>query len=215
MITILPTILETDLDHARQRIRTLSGVCEIASLDMMDGVFVPNTTLYDAQDLEDIETPLKLEVHLMVKDVERVLNDWMQHPNVVRILFHFEATGSPSRIISLVHGKNLEVGMVINPDTPLSAFDHVAHELSVAQVMGVHPGFSGQEFVPDTVDRVKKLHQRFPELRIQVDGGVNDKTISALAEAGATSFCVGSFLQTQIPEHLQLLYRLASSTKNS
>lgn len=208
MISFIPTILETDIDSVRKRIDVIRPLFSTAAVDVMDGVFVPNSTLYDAQDFEAIGTDLQCEFHLMVKNVEAAIESWSQYSNAFRIVFHFEATHSPSKMIALIEQKGLEVGMAVNPDTPLSAFDHVGNRIHLAHVMGVHPGFNGQEFQPDTVERVKKLRERFPNLKIQVDGGVNDKTLKPLVDAGATSFSIGSYFTDNIAEKLRNLKQI-------
>lgn len=205
MITILPSVLETDLDSARKRLEELQPFFPKAQVDVVDGLFVPNATLYDAQDFAQIETPLQFEFHLMVKKCEPAIEAWAKHPNTFRILFHFEATSSPSKLITIIERHQLEVGMVINPETPISAFDHLASRLDVAQLMGVHAGFQGMEFLPETIDRVRQLHERYPQLTIQVDGGVDEKTIADLARAGATSFSIGSYFKGNIAEKLRTL----------
>lgn len=211
MITFLPTILETDIDRVRQRIDALRPVFSSASFDVMDGAFVPNATLFDAQDLESIVTDMRLEFHLMVKNVTPAIEAWSQYPNTFRMIFHFEATPNPSKMIDLIRGKQLEAGMAINPETPLSAYDHVASRIDVAHVMGIHPGFGGQEMLPETVQRVATLHARFPRLMIQVDCGVNASNVRALIDAGAVSFSVGSYFTGELSQKFRALQQIAGS----
>lgn len=205
MVEIIPAILEKSISGIKNKLTRLEDLAVVswAQLDVMDGKFVPNTTWNNPADLATLATSLKLEIHLMVEDPAAAINNWLALPNVRRILVHEEALVArrPVRpedllaemILKARHQKK-EIGLALNPATDISLVKRFLMVLDMVLVMGVDPGFSGQEFKLGVIRKVSALRKLNTKIKIAVDGGVNLKTAPALVAAGATHLCVASYL---------------------
>ena len=161
----------------------------------MDGHFVDNLS-FGAPVVDDIDTKLKIDVHLMVENpadrVEEFLKAGAQH-----ITFHAEAVKNSDQrkaLIEAIKAGGATAGIAINPETDLSEIDDCVDQVDLLLVMSVHPGFGGQEFIDDVLDKVREARSKRPELMIQMDGGVDDKTAPKCIEAGANNLVSGSFI---------------------
>lgn len=191
MIQVIPAILEKTEADIRERIQQLSGVTDVVQLDVMDGQFVPNTTFLDARCLADL--PVQLELHLMIERPIFHLDSWAL-PNVFRMIVHYEALDNVQHTISYIRGLGKQVGLAINPST--SSFDvrDYIDDVDMLLVMGVEPGFSGQQFQRDVLEKIKELKKMRSDLFIEVDGGVNEYTREKIVAAGADAVAAASFL---------------------
>jgi ribulose-phosphate 3-epimerase len=146
-------------------------------------------------ELNNLQTNLYLEVHLMVAQPEEAIKEWST-TFVNRIIFHWEALGDfksqISNIMQTVYRSGKQLGISLNPDTPLEVLDHVAGKIDFVLLMSVNPGFAGQKFIVDSIHRVAALRQKYPNVKIEVDGGVNLENAKQLIEAGADFLAVGS-----------------------
>lgn len=194
---IIPAILVKDEKEFRQKIEAVAGLVRTVQIDVMDGVFVPNATFADPARIEKMrlfETyELDYEVHLMVKDPLERLDAWSRS-GCQRAILHVESVEDPLEAMRQVRAFGMEAGITLNPETPLEAVEAALPEADVVQVMGVHPGFMGQEFQPVAVEKVRELRDRWPDLVIEVDGGVSDVTVRRLADAGADRLVSGSYI---------------------
>ena len=194
---LAPSILAADFGHLADEIaRAEKGGAGLVHVDVMDGHFVPNLTVGPAL-VASVRrvTGLPIDVHLMVEDADRFVDafadagaNWMS--------LHVEALHHLQRAVACVRGRGLRAGVALNPSTPLSALDEVLPEIDYVLVMSVNPGFSGQSFLPGSVDKVRRLaagirERQLPAL-IEVDGGVDVGNARALVEAGAEVLVAGA-----------------------
>jgi len=186
---ILPSLIAKSQEELDALIEKARGSAGLMQLDAMDGQFVPNSSLdFDLKVPEDIE----FEAHLMVSNVDLWLKRFL--PISKTVIFHFEAVDDPLPLIYKIKKAGKRAGIAINPKTALSKIEPLLPELDEVLVMTVEPGFYGSPFVPEAVEKVEALRKMKPELDIEVDGSINDTTLSTVKRAGANLFVVGSFL---------------------
>ncbi len=194
-IIIAPSILAADFNNLSEEIKSIEPFADWIQIDVMDGHFVDNLS-FGAPVVDDIDTKLKIDVHLMVENpadrVEEFLKAGAQH-----ITFHAEAVKNSDQrkaLIEAIKAGGATAGIAINPETDLSEIDDCVDQVDLLLVMSVHPGFGGQEFIDDVLDKVREARSKRPELMIQMDGGVDDKTAPKCIEAGANNLVSGSFI---------------------
>lgn len=197
---LTPSILNADFARLGSEIRSIELFCDMIHLDVMDGCFVPNIT-FGLPLIKSLKKAidLPLETHLMIEDPIRLVerfaeagSDW--------ISFHIEATDEPEKTVESIKKCGKEAGIAINPPTSVERItgleDDVLRSLKYILVMTVNPGFGGQTLIEESLEKVRILTDRKRESQfdylIQVDGGVNRKTLKAVAEAGTDMFVVGS-----------------------
>ena len=185
-IRISPSILSADFSNLREEIKSVeeAGADEI-HLDIMDGHFVPNITIGPViiRAIKRI-TDLPLSAHFMLTYPEKYVEEFI-NAGCSAISFHIEAEGDPISIIEKIHKNNAKAGLVINPDTQIIAIKPYLDRIDFVLVMSVHPGFAAQKFIVDVIQKIKEIRNLAPELDIAVDGGINDKTVDSVIEAGA------------------------------
>lgn len=162
-------------------------------LDVADGTFTKNTTWHNAKDLSFLETPLKIELHLMIDNIERRIEEWLL-PNVQRVIFHISAASNPGFVITKCWEKEKEAGIAVGPDESLVSALQYKDEIRFYQILAVHPGLAGQELLPESFERIKELKKICPSCIIEVDGGMNEETAKKAVEAGADIICSASYI---------------------
>jgi ribulose-phosphate 3-epimerase len=199
-----PSILTADLARLKEAIEEAEAAgVDWIHLDVMDGVFVPNLTFGPIL-VEAVRrvTRLPLDVHLMIVNPERYLEDFARAGADV-ITVHFEATPHAHRAVQKVKELGKKAGLAINPATPLSAFEALLPELDLALLMSVNPGFGGQKYIPQSTERLRRLKAMRdalnPACLIEVDGGVNRATVAEVYRAGADVAVAGSALFNNKP----------------
>lgn len=194
-IAVVPSILSADLGRLQEEVASIEKFADAIQVDVMDGHFVPNLT-FGAPVMKAIKTKLPLDIHLMVSNPADRIKEFLAI-NAKQITFHAEAAQSVeerTKIIAAIRKGGAHAGIAINPATPLSAIDDVVADIDLVLVMSVVPGFSGQAFMPEVLEKVRVLRSKFPKLAIQMDGGIDDKTAPLCREAGATSLVAASFI---------------------
>jgi ribulose-phosphate 3-epimerase len=187
---IIPAIIAKNQTELENRINKVKNFVELIQLDFMDGEFVPNTSINF--DFKLPKTNCKSESHLMIKNPE----DWIEnhYSKVDTVLVHFESQRKPQKIIDQVKNKGKNVGFVLNPETAISKIEKYLDQLDQVLIMTVNPGFYGSPFLPEMLKKISKLRSLAPDLNIEVDGGVTDKTIDLVNKAGANMFVSGSYI---------------------
>lgn len=191
MIQIIPTIIAKDFQELQEKIKKVEPYIDSVQLDIMDGEFVNNTTWNQPSDLKKIETNLNLEAHLMIQNPEDYIDDWISS-GVKRIIFHYESTDKHKEIIEKIKQAKLEIGIAINPETSIEAVNNFIPDLNLVLIMTVHPGFGNQDFLEQTLGKIKELRTKDKNVNIEVDGGINLETAPKVIHEGANLLAVGS-----------------------
>lgn len=189
---IIPTILVKDFEQAKERIKKVEDYVNWVQLDIMDGKFVNNETWNDPNDLKNFKTKAKLEAHLMIEKPEEKINDWLEV--VDRVIIHYEACNNPKDLIEKVHSKEKQIGLAINPETSIDVVKPFLNDLDLVLIMTVNPGMGGQEFKTEVLAKIKFLREIWPDGKIEVDGGINQKTARKSIQAGANLICAGTYI---------------------
>ncbi|MEM8722533.1 MAG: ribulose-phosphate 3-epimerase [Cyanobacteria bacterium P01_G01_bin.39] len=214
-IIIEPSLLSADFASlgAAAREAEAAGV-EAIQIDVMDGQFVPN--LCFGPGIVAALRPLvsmKLDLHLMIDEPERYLENFAQ-AGADRLIVHQEACTHLHRTLAKIATLGVEVGVTINPGTSIEAIDEVLDLVDLVQIMTVNPGFGGQTFIYSQLDKIRRLKERLQQrgknIPIAVDGGINPKTAPLAVEAGATVLVAGSSAynaQRSLVDNLKLLHQ--------
>ncbi|WP_299798585.1 ribulose-phosphate 3-epimerase [uncultured Shewanella sp.] len=195
---IAPSILSADFARLGEDVdAVLNAGADVVHFDVMDNHYVPNLTIGPmvCQALRDYGITADIDVHLMVKPVDRIIPDFVKAGASI-ITFHPEASEHLDRSLQLIKESGCKAGLVFNPGTPLHYLDHVMDKLDVILLMSVNPGFGGQSFIPSTLDKLRQVRKLIDDsgydIRLEVDGGVKVDNIAEIAAAGADMFVAGS-----------------------
>ncbi len=195
---VLPSLLLCDFGDLKTEIARLDQAgTKVLHLDVMDGNFVPNLT-YGMPIVEGLRrhTQMPLDVHLMINNPLQYVQP-MVDAGADLLTFHIEAVDDPGAVVDGIRKAGVGVGVALNPDTPLSALDECINKVDMVLVMSVNAGFGGQSFQPVALEKIKQLRASHPDLLIQIDGGINNDTISSARAAGCDLFVVGSAIFKQ------------------
>ena len=197
MIQIIPAILATTEEVFKKDIERLqisqSLVEGWVHIDFADGEFVQNKTV-DVSVIERNPTNLHKEAHLMVAHPKEWIYDLVK-AGFERIIFHIESKDDISEVISEIKNKGLEVGIAINSETSVEKLKPFMSTIDKVLVMTVIPGFQGQEFISESLNKVKKIKSQNSEIIVGVDGAVRDTNIKEIIETGADFVVIGSYIQ--------------------
>src|SRR3989339_584952 len=189
---IIPAIIAKDLEDLKNKVDLMKNQVQFVQIDIMDGRFVENKTWNDPEKLKNVDFgSLKYEVHLMDEEPRDDVEKWLKS-DAFRILVHIESQADFKELSKIVHAKNKQFGLVLNPDTPLSILENFKDVIDVVQLMSVYPGKYGAEFIPAILEKgeeFKKLYSRTP---LSIDGGVNEKTLPKIIKAGFDRAAAGS-----------------------
>lgn len=197
MFQIAPSILSANFAKLGEEItQVLDAGADIIHFDVMDNHYVPNLTIGPLV-CEAIRplTKAVIDVHLMVEPVDRIIPDFAKAGANI-ISFHPEASRHIDRTIGLIKEQGCKAGLVFNPATPLSYLDHVLDKLDLVLIMSVNPGFGGQSFIPEALNKLRLARERIDtsgrNILLEIDGGVKVDNIAQIARAGADTFVAGS-----------------------
>lgn len=197
MIRIAPSILSADFARLGEQVQAVEAAgADRVQIDVMDGRFVPNIT-FGAVVIEALRpiTRLRLEAHLMVEPPEDFIETFAR-AGADTIIIHQEATAQLPRAVQQIHDLGKRAGVALNPSTPASTLAEVLDSLQLVLVMTVHPGFGGQDFIPETLGKIRELRgeirKRGLDCEVEVDGGINEETAPLVVAAGANVLVAGS-----------------------
>lgn len=198
MVAICPSILSADFARLADEVKDVEkGGADYIHLDLMDGHFVPNLT-FGVPVISSLRkyTSTPFDAHLMVEHPETYIDD-LKKAGVTYVTVHQEACIHLDRVIQQIHEAGMKAGAALNPATPVSSLECVAGMVDMILIMSVNPGFGGQKFIPYTLDKIRAARSLLTKSGnttavIEVDGGVNSKTVQAVREAGADFLVAGS-----------------------
>jgi ribulose-phosphate 3-epimerase len=197
MKLIAPSILSADFSRLGEEINAVERVgADWIHVDVMDGHFVPNITIGPAV-VEAVKrvTGLPLDVHLMIEKPDQYLEDFVKAGSDL-LTVQVEACVHLHRTIQAIKELGVKAAVALNPSTPISTIEWILEEVDMVLIMSVNPGFGGQKFIPQALQKIEELKsmigERNPNVLIEVDGGINEETIRSVSKAGADVFVAGS-----------------------
>ncbi|MBI5369969.1 hypothetical protein HZA85_02160 [Candidatus Uhrbacteria bacterium] len=204
MSEIVPSLLVASKKDFEQNLRAVENDCALIQVDVLDGSLFPHTSWYDPRAIGAIETRVAMEAHLMVENPIPIVEAFKEHvPTFTRAIVSAEMHRPLGAVVGHIKDiLGLEIGVAINPETPLHEIEEVLHLIDQLTLMSVHPGTQGQAFGdalhldnPEAIfEKIAQARNHRPDLTIEIDGGVTQELITPLIKAGVKRICVGSLL---------------------
>ncbi len=191
-IKITPSILGIDYGRMNEHLAELAPFSDMFHVDVMDGNFVPNLTI-GMPIVSCIKTDVPLDCHLMIRNPHRYVEQFVE-AGADSITIHAEASLHLAPDVEKIKKAGAKACVAINPETPVEKIAAVLPMLDMVLVMSINPGFGGQKFMPEVLEKVRWIREHYPNLDIQIDGGINDETAPLAIEAGANVLVSGSYI---------------------
>lgn len=191
-VKITPSILGADYGDLNHFLQGLESFSDMYHVDVMDGNFVPNLSI-GAMVVDRIKTTIPLDCHLMINHPDKYIPGYIK-AGAYSITIHAEASKDLKRDVEMIKEGGVRACVAINPGTPVKKIEKVLPLLDMVLVMSVEPGFGGQGFIVDVLPKIAEIRKKYPELDIQIDGGINDQTAPLAKKAGANVLVAGSYI---------------------
>ena len=215
MAEIVPALLVNNREEFLRRFDLVASHVDRVQWDIMDGILVDNTTFSNPTVLDEIDKlgynpPPKIEADLMVSDPANWI-ERLHHPGVDQLIFHVESAEDWEPIFTQARALGFTVGLAVDPGTPLEEYEKLLGKVDRFQAMGGKDGFSGQKFHPAVLETVRKVREKFPNLPISIDIGVNAETAPAMLAAGVTILVANAaiFKTEDIPNAIESLRNIS------
>ena len=213
-VRITPSILNADFAHLDDEIAKIAHVSDLLHLDVMDNKFVPNFTFdFDTSSSIIARSPLPVDSHLMISDVDQLAPAYA-HAGSASVTIHAEASENPIKTLRAIRSEGARAGLALKPGTQIEDYLDLVSEVDMFLIMTVEPGFGGQKFMGEMMDKVRQARRAIGDrpIWLQVDGGISLETIEIAYEAGADTFVAGSavFNSTDPAEMVTRLRALVS-----
>lgn len=204
MTQIVPALLVQNKEEFETQLRSVEGHCQRIQVDILDNTLFPNKTWNDPEAVSAMNPSVEIELHLMVENPIPIVKEWKKHvPNFKRAIVHAEMHRQLGTVTAYIKDVlKLEVGVAVNPETPLSAIESVMHSIDQLTIMSVHPGFQGQTFGDEEhmgdkeaiFEKIRRAKEHRNDLPLEIDGGLREELIQPLINAGITLLGAGSII---------------------
>ncbi|MGB9848137.1 MAG: hypothetical protein ACPLKV_02975 [Minisyncoccia bacterium] len=197
---LIPTINEQNFEAIKEKIKIVENLVDMIQLDIADGKFTSYKTWDNPEDLLSLNSFVKFEIHLMIEKPEETIERWLKIPSIKRIIVHVETINEKvfAKIYTLTNQYQKELGLALESKTPWEALNPYLPSINFVQILAVSTGPAGQTFEFHNLEKIKILKNQYPNLIIEVDGGVNNDTAPLIKAAGADIICSSSYLFSDI-----------------
>jgi len=204
---IAPSILSADRNRLQEEVHSIEQHAEVLHIDIMDGKFVPPTT-FNAEEIKSVHTSLPKDVHLMVGHplTEGFIDEYID-AGAYSISIHIECKDDVDTCIEHIHSKGVKAALTVNPPTPVEKIFPFLDKIDMVLIMSVNPGYGGQKFIPEVLEKVKKVRKLKPSIDIEIDGGISPETIHLAKMAGANVFVAGNAIFNK-PDRIKAIKEL-------
>lgn len=206
MVEIIPAINADSFEEIKKRIKLVEPYAKWVQIDVANGTFTKNTLWHNPEDLLSLETPINIEVHLMMNDIDKKFENWLS-ASVKRIIFHISTSQDPEFLIKKIKEAGKQAGIAIAPYESLARAAALKDKVSFFQILGVQPGLPGQKTDEYAFDKIRAMRKFCKECIIEVDGGMNKETGKKAVMAGANVIVAANavFKNNEIKKNIEEL----------
>lgn len=188
---IVPAILTDNLATFKESLAKVDEHFSSVQIDVLDGIFLPNKTFSEREELKEINSEAYFELHLMVKDPISEITGWKEIDSVTSVVFHIEADTNPEECIKIIKQHGWKAGLALNPETGIEKIMPYVNMVDEILFMTVHPGQQGAPFLPEVLEKIKEFKKLGLTVVCAADGGINKNTIKSVTDAGAEKLYIG------------------------
>lgn len=199
--TIVPSILENNFDQFVSRLKTIEQVAPLVEIDVMDGIFVNNKSFTDIEKINDLDTPVEFQLHLMVENPLAEIEKWKKIKNITRVIFHLESKSDPLLCLNAIRANGWQAGIALKTDTLLSAVAPYYNLMDVLMFMLVKIGQQGGQLVTEVGEKIQEFVSLPQRPLCAADGGINKNNVQLIKDWGVEIFGIGSaIVRAENPE---------------